>query len=297
MLVTSLSIRHDSTLNNVLLNGAAIRFTPRLPPRFDQEAIMRLPKSYVFGPLPKDYCAVRVSVTARSEHEAVEKAFDAVDLLRGIWNLGLNRSRGLSCRSGNRRPMNLILPGLAVGNPLGVGQTVTMGLVSAKGRQTGISTGSFEDFIQTDAAINRGNSGGALVNTGGELIGINSQILSPTGGSIGLGFSIPSNMARNVMDQLTRTGKVRRGQLGILVQKVSTDIASSLDLKEARGVIISQVQPASAAERAGLKQGDIITTLNGVAVDTPNEFRNRIEPLRQGQRCGLRFCVTIANSN
>jgi S1-C subfamily serine protease len=103
---------------------------------------------------------------------------------------------------------------LAVGNPLGVGQTVTMGIISAKGRQTGISNGSFEDFLQTDAAINQGNSGGALVNTTGELIGVNSQILSPTGGSIGLGFSIPSNMARNVMDQLTRTGKVRRGQLG-----------------------------------------------------------------------------------
>jgi Do/DeqQ family serine protease len=165
---------------------------------------------------------------------------------------------------------------LAIGNPLGVGQTVTMGIISAKGRQTGISNGSFEDFLQTDAAINQGNSGGALVNTNGELVGINSQILSPSGGSIGLGFSIPSNMARSVMDQLTSTGKVRRGQLGIIVQKVSTDIASSLGLKEARGVIISQVQPGSAAEHAGLKQGDIITALNGVAVDTPNSFRNQI---------------------
>lgn len=171
---------------------------------------------------------------------------------------------------------------LAVGNPLGVGQTVTMGIISAKGRQTGISNGSFEDFLQTDAAINQGNSGGALVNTNGELIGINSQILSPTGGSIGLGFSIPSNMARNVMDQLTRTGKVRRGQLGIVVQKVSTDIALSLGLKEARGVIISQVQPGSAAERAGLRQGDIITAFNGIAVDTPNAFRNQVAATAPG---------------
>lgn len=165
---------------------------------------------------------------------------------------------------------------LAVGNPLGVGQTVTMGIISAKGRQTGLSNGSFEDFLQTDAAINQGNSGGALVNASGELIGINSQILSPTGGSVGLGFSIPSNMARSVMDQLTKTGRVRRGQLGIVVQKVSSDIASSLGLKEARGVIISQVQPGSAAERAGLKQGDIITALNGAVVDTPNSFRNQV---------------------
>lgn len=165
---------------------------------------------------------------------------------------------------------------LAVGNPLGVGQTVTMGIISAKGRQTGISSGSFEDFLQTDAAINQGNSGGALVNATGELVGINSQILSPTGGSIGLGFSIPSNMARNVMDQLIRTGKVRRGQLGIVVQKVSTDMAASLGFKEARGVIVSQIQTGSAAERAGLKQGDVITALNGVPVDTPNALRNQI---------------------
>lgn len=165
---------------------------------------------------------------------------------------------------------------LAIGNPLGVGQTVTMGIISAKGRQTGLSNGSFEDFLQTDAAINQGNSGGALVNTNGELVGVNSQILSSSGGNIGLGFAIPSNMARNVMDQLTKMGKVRRGQLGIIVQKVSTDIASSLGLKEARGVIVSQVQPGSAAESAGLKAGDIITSLNGAAVDTPNSFRNQV---------------------
>src|SRR5882672_5326321 len=123
---------------------------------------------------------------------------------------------------------------LAIGNPLGIGQTVTMGIISAKGRQTGLSNGSFEDFLQTDAPINQGNSGGALVSTNSELVGINSQILSPTGGNIGLGFAIPSNMARNVMEQLTKNGKVRRGQLGITVQKVTSDIASSLKLGEAK---------------------------------------------------------------
>jgi S1-C subfamily serine protease len=106
---------------------------------------------------------------------------------------------------------------LAIGNPLGVGQTVTMGIISAKGRQTGLSNGSFEDFLQTDAPINQGNSGGALVSTNSELIGINSQILSPSGGSIGLGFAIPSNMARTVSEQLINNGKVKRGQLGIVV--------------------------------------------------------------------------------
>jgi len=176
---------------------------------------------------------------------------------------------------------------LAIGNPLGIGQTVTMGIISAKGRQTGLSNGSFEDFLQTDAPINQGNSGGALINTNGELVGINSQILSPSGGSIGLGFAIPSTMARSVMDQLIKTGNVRRGQLGIIVQKVSTDIAASLSLKDAKGVIISQVQPGSAAERAGLKQGDIITALNGVAIDSTNTFRNQVAATPPGSEVKL----------
>lgn len=135
---------------------------------------------------------------------------------------------------------------LALGNPLGIGQTVTAGIISAKGRSTGLSDGSFEDFLQTDAPINRGNSGGALVNTNAELIGINSQILSPSGGNIGIGFAIPANMARSIMDQLIKTGQVRRGQLGVVVQTVSQDIASSMGLKEARGVIVS-----SATEQRG----------------------------------------------
>ena len=176
---------------------------------------------------------------------------------------------------------------LAVGNPLGVGQTVTMGIISAKGRQTGLSNGSFEDFLQTDAPINRGNSGGALVNTNAELIGINSQILSGSGGSIGIGFAIPSNMARSVLDQLIKTGKVRRGQLGIIVQKVSADMAASLGLKEARGLIVSQVQQGSAAERAGIKQGDVITSLNGNAVNEPNVFRNQVASTAPGTEVTL----------
>lgn len=176
---------------------------------------------------------------------------------------------------------------LAVGNPLGVGQTVTMGIISAKGRQTGLSNGSFEDFLQTDAPINRGNSGGALVNTNSELIGINSQILSGSGGSIGIGFAIPSNMARSVLDQLIKTGKVRRGQLGITVQKVNADMAASLGLKEARGLIVSQVQPGSAAERAGVRQGDVITALNGNAVNEPNIFRNQVASTMPGTEVTL----------
>jgi Do/DeqQ family serine protease len=172
---------------------------------------------------------------------------------------------------------------LAVGNPLGIGQTVTAGIISAKERTTsGVGDGSFANFIQTDAPINRGNSGGALVNTNGELIGINSQILSPTGGSIGIGFAIPSNMAKGVMEQLIKGGKVRRGQLGVQIQEVTSDIAASLDLKEVRGVIIGAVTPGSAGERAGLKQGDVITAVNGAAVNDVNGLRNRIASTAPG---------------
>ena len=178
---------------------------------------------------------------------------------------------------------------LAIGNPLGVGQTVTMGIISAKGRQTGLSNGAFEDFLQTDAPINQGNSGGALVSTNNELIGINSQILSPSGGSIGLGFAVPSNMARTVMEQLIKTGRVRRGQLGIIVLKIPSEEASKLGVTEGAGVVVYQVQPGSAADRAGLRRGDIITALNGTAVDDPNTFRNIIA----GSAPGTEVTLTV----
>jgi len=171
---------------------------------------------------------------------------------------------------------------LALGNPLGIGQTVTSGIVSAKGRATGLSDGSFEDFLQTDAAINRGNSGGALVNTNGELIGINSQILSPSGGNIGIGFAIPSNMAKAVMDQLLKTGKVRRGMLGVTIQSVDSDLAASLNLPAARGAIVSSVAPGGPAERAGIKRGDVITAINKQPVSDNNSLRNLVASLGPG---------------
>jgi Do/DeqQ family serine protease len=176
---------------------------------------------------------------------------------------------------------------LAFGNPLGVGQTVTMGIVSAKGRATGHSDGGFEDFLQTDAPINQGNSGGALVNTGGELVGINSQILSPSGGNIGIGFAIPSNMAGNVMQQLLDHGTVRRGQLGVVVQGVSSEIAKSLGLSEVKGALVSAVNDGSPAAAAGLKRGDVITSFDGERVTDSNGLRNRVASTLPGSSVTL----------
>lgn len=176
---------------------------------------------------------------------------------------------------------------LAIGYPLGLQQTVTGGIISAKGRSTGISDGSFEDFLQTDAPINHGNSGGALVNLNGELIGINSQILSPSGGSIGIGFSIPSNMAKSVMDQLMKNGKVSRGMLGIGIQNVTSDLAQQFGLKEIRGVIINSVKLGSPADKAGIKQGDVITGINGTNISDNNELRNRVAQTAPGSQINL----------
>jgi Do/DeqQ family serine protease len=178
---------------------------------------------------------------------------------------------------------------LAIGNPLGIGQTVTSGIISAKGRTTGLSDGSFEDFLQTDAAINRGNSGGALVDSHGRLIGINSQIISPSGGNIGIGFAIPVDMARNVMDQLVSSGMVHRGQLGVVVQMVTADIAESLGMDEAHGVIVNDVSPGSAADDADLERGDVITEFNGEPVDEPNVLRNMVASTRPGTEVKLKI--------
>jgi serine protease Do len=171
---------------------------------------------------------------------------------------------------------------LAIGNPLGVGQTVTAGIISAKGRSTGLSDGSFEDFLQTDAPVNRGNSGGALVNTASELVGINSQILSPSGGNIGIAFAIPSNMARDVRDQLIKSGKVQRGQLGVSIQPLTEDLAAGFGLKDTDGVLVGDVVAGSPAQKAGIRPGDVIREIDGQKVNDPNRLRNEISSKRPG---------------
>jgi serine protease DegQ len=162
---------------------------------------------------------------------------------------------------------------VAVGNPFGLGQTVTSGIVSALGR-TGFRGLEFQNFIQTDASINPGNSGGALINLRGELVGINSAIFTPSGGNVGIGFAIPSAMARHVMDQLAMFGEVRRGTLGIYVQDLTSELAGAFGLEQGRGVLVAEVVADSAAEKAGLRAGDVITSIAGYAVRSAQEFHN-----------------------
>ena len=175
---------------------------------------------------------------------------------------------------------------IAIGNPFGLGQTVTSGIVSALGR-SGINPQGYEDFIQTDASINPGNSGGALITLDGKLVGINSAILTPAGGNVGIGFAVPTSMARDIMDQLLEFGKVRRGQLGVTIQDLTPDLADALDIDAASGVIVGQVMPGSAAEEAALAAGDVILELNGEAVEGAGDLRHRIGMMRPGTEVEL----------
>jgi Do/DeqQ family serine protease len=165
---------------------------------------------------------------------------------------------------------------VAIGNPFGIGQTVTTGVVSALGR-TGLGIDGYENFIQTDASINPGNSGGALVNLNGELVGINTAIIAPAGGNVGIGFAIPVNMARASMQQILRYGEVRRGLIGISIQEITADLREAFDLKPGQsGVLISQIEPASPAEKAGLRQGDIVTRADGNPTVSAGQLRSQI---------------------
>lgn len=175
---------------------------------------------------------------------------------------------------------------VAIGNPFGLEQTVTSGIVSALGR-SGLGIEGYENFIQTDASINPGNSGGALVDLDGKLVGINTAILGPSGGNVGIGFAIPSNMANNIMQQLIEYGKVRRGQLGVVIQDITPDLAEALDLKHDTGAVIAQVVKNSAADKAGLKVGDVVISVNGKPVHSSSELRNTVGMLRVGDKVTL----------
>jgi len=177
---------------------------------------------------------------------------------------------------------------LAIGNPFGVGQTVTMGIVSALGRnQLGINT--FENFIQTDAAINPGNSGGALIDTAGNLVGINTAIYSRSGGSLGIGFAIPASSAKQIMEQIIETGSVTRGWIGVEAQEITPEIADSFRLSSTNGVLIAGVLRGGPAEKAGLKPGDILVAIEGKSVKDPNSMLNLVAALVPGKPASIRY--------
>ncbi len=164
---------------------------------------------------------------------------------------------------------------VAIGNPFALGQTVTSGIVSALGR-TGLGIEGYENFIQTDASINPGNSGGALVDLHGELVGINTAILAPSGGNVGIGFAIPSNMAVDVMHQLIKYGEVHRGMLGVTIQDLTPSLAKAFDVKQQKGVVITNVVKDSAADKAGLKAGDVVIAADGKTVKRSSDLRNKV---------------------
>jgi len=175
---------------------------------------------------------------------------------------------------------------VAIGNPFGLGQTVTSGIVSALGR-TDLGIEGYEDFIQTDASINPGNSGGALVNLRGELVGINTAILAPGGGNVGIGFAIPINMANSIMQQLIEHGKIERGQLGITAQDLSPELARAFGIERNNGTVISRIEPGSPADRSGLKVGDVILEVDGKPVRSSGDVRNRVGLLRVGTKVNM----------
>src|SRR5256885_1302320 len=175
---------------------------------------------------------------------------------------------------------------LAIGNPFGLGQTVTSGIVSALGR-SGLGIEGYEDFIQTDASINPGNSGGPLVNLLGECVGINTAILAPGGGNIGIGFAVPINIARRVMDQIVRYGEFKRGRIGVAIQDLTPELAQAMNTKQTNGAVIARVESGSPAEQAGLKTGDLVVAVNGTVVHSGTQLRNMIGLARIGDQVTL----------
>jgi len=175
---------------------------------------------------------------------------------------------------------------VAIGNPFGLGQTVTSGIVSALGR-TGLGIEGYESFIQTDASINPGNSGGALVNLHGQLVGINTAIIAPAGGNVGIGFAIPTEMAENVMHQLIEHGEVRRGVLGVTIQDLTSELAEAFGVNRKSGVVITQVMEESAAEKAGIKSGDVVIAVDGRPVKRAADLRNKVGMAPVGEKVTL----------
>jgi Do/DeqQ family serine protease len=245
--------------------------------------------------------AVRVSVTLK-DRRTFEARLVGSDPATDIAVLKIDADRLTALPFADSNALRVGDYVVAIGNPFGLGQTVTSGIVSALGR--GLGQEGYEDFIQTDASINPGNSGGALIDLQGRLVGINSAIVAPAGGNVGIGFAVPSNMARAVMDQLIEHGEVRRGRLGVRIQDVTPEIAEALGLAEVRGALVADVDAGSAAQRAGLQARDVVVAVDGQPVDDVSDLRNTVGLVPLGKsveldilRDGRRRSVQVRVSN
>ena len=283
-----------SMQQNPLLNDPFFRFFFDLPEQPQQRQTQSLGSGVVVD-AAKGYIltnnhviehadVIRVTLRNGETHEAKLIGTDPDSDVAVIQIEGKNLTAVPLANSSQVRVGDFVV---AIGNPFGLGQTVTSGIVSATGR-TGLGIHGFEDFIQTDASINPGNSGGALVNLNGELVGINTAILSRSGGNIGIGFAIPINMANDIMQQLIAHGKVERGRLGAQAQDLTPELAQAFNIKYRQGAVITQVEGDSAADRAGLRVGDIVTEVNDKPVRDAATLRNTIGLLRVGQEVKLK---------
>ena len=229
--------------------------------------------------------AQRVTVTLKDRRQFQAKLV-GTDPGTDIALLKIDAKKLQALRLGNSDLLNVGDFVVAIGNPFGLGQTVTSGIVSALGR-SGLDIEGYEDFIQTDASINPGNSGGALINLKGELVGINTAIIGPSGANVGIGFAVPSAMVKAVFDQIVRFGEVRRGRLGASSEDITHDLAASLGLASTAGAIIATVESGSPAEKAGLKAGDVITAVNGKSVRNSMDLRNKVGLMPVGETVNL----------
>jgi len=291
--VVNISSAQTQTMNNPLFNDPFFRYFFNIPERSERKnqsrgsgVVIDASKGYVITNNHVIDNANEITVTLKDGREFKAQVVGTdpetdVTLIKipagGLSELPLANSDEL-------RVGDFVV---AIGNPFGLGQTVTSGIVSALGR-TGLNIENYEDFIQTDASINPGNSGGALVNLRGELVGVNTAIIAPNGGNVGIGFAIPSNMVQQVVSHLVQFGKVQRGSLGVVLQELDPKLAAAFGLNSnIKGVVVTEVKDDSPAQHANLMPGDVITAINNQPVNRVSEVRNRIGLLRIGNEVSI----------